>query len=414
MNRFAFIIHPIEAEDIARKFSFSRWLPMPMVERAASHLPPMVVSEIKGVRSAAGAQTEGWFIGLPLSSRLFFELPESKVISKIIRSARIAEKLGAGIVGLGAMTSVVGDAGITIARNTRIAVTTGNSYTVATAIQGLVWAANRLGYDPRSMPIAILGGSGSIGSACARILARQGYDLVLAARHREKLEALRERIKAETGKEVAVTTSVREALQQADLVLAVTSALDALIEPSDLRPGAIVCDVARPRNVSRQVAAVRDDVLVFEGGAVEVPGEVDFGFNFGFPPRQSYACMAETMILALENRLEPFSLGRDLDVEKIEEIAQLAAKHGFRLAGLRSFERALSDEELDRVAERSRARRRAAAGAAVTAVTQGHNGTPKRMELGQAVRAGETVKDASDGAVTLTAGAIGAIPDGNA
>ncbi|MBE3577287.1 MAG: SDR family NAD(P)-dependent oxidoreductase [Limnochordales bacterium] len=361
MNRFAFIIHPIEAEDIARKFPAARWFPLPWVERAASYLPPLVASEIKGVRSATGVETEGWFIGLPLSSRLFFELPETRVIEKIIRCARIAERLGAGIVGLGAMTSVVGDAGITIARNTRIAVTTGNSYTVAAALQGLFWAANRLGYDPHRTPIAILGGSGSIGSACARILARQGYDLVLAARRREKLEELRERIKAETGKDVLVTTSIKEALQQADLVLAVTSALDAVVEPGDLRPGAIVCDVARPRNVSKQVAAVRDDVLVFEGGAVEVPGEVDFGLDFGFPPRQAYACMAETMILALENRLEPFSLGRDLDVDKVEEIARLAEKHGFRLAGLRSFERALSEEELDRVAERARARRRAAA-----------------------------------------------------
>ena len=41
-----------------------------------------------------------------------------------------AEKLGAKIVGLGAFTAVVGDAGITVARNLNIPVTTGNSYTV--------------------------------------------------------------------------------------------------------------------------------------------------------------------------------------------------------------------------------------------------------------------------------------------
>jgi fatty aldehyde-generating acyl-ACP reductase len=37
---------------------------------------------------------------------------------------------------LGAFTAVVGDAGITIAKNLNIPVTTGNSYTVATAIEG--------------------------------------------------------------------------------------------------------------------------------------------------------------------------------------------------------------------------------------------------------------------------------------
>ena len=91
---------------------------------------------------------------------------------------------------------------------------------------------------------------------------------------------------------------------------------------------------------------MRNDVLVMEGGVVEVPGDVDFGLNFGFPPQTAYACMAETMILALEQRYENFTLGRDLTVKQVEIIEQLAKKHGFKLAGLRSFERALTIEEI--------------------------------------------------------------------
>jgi predicted amino acid dehydrogenase len=93
----------------------------------------------------------------------------------------------------------------------------------------------------------------------------------------------------------------------------------------------------------------RPDVLVIEGGAVEVPGEVDFHLDFGFPPRTSYACMAETMILALENRYESFSLGRELSLERVHEIAALAAKHGFRLAGFRSFERQVTEQYIEGV-----------------------------------------------------------------
>ena len=39
-------------------------------------------------------------------------------------------------------------------------------------------------------------------------------------------------------------------------------------------------------------------------GATGSIGAVDFHFDFGFPPRTSYACMAETMALALEGRYE--------------------------------------------------------------------------------------------------------------
>jgi fatty aldehyde-generating acyl-ACP reductase len=63
------------------------------------------------------------------------------------------------------------------------------------------------------------------------------------------------------------------------------------------------------------------------------------------------------MILAMEGRYESFSLGRELSVAKIDEISRLAKKHGFRLAGFRSFDRALSWQEIERVRENALRRR---------------------------------------------------------
>jgi predicted amino acid dehydrogenase len=82
------------------------------------------------------------------------------------------------------------------------------------------------------------------------------------------------------------------------------------------------------------VARERGDVLVVEGGVVDVPGEADFGFDFGLPPGKAYACMAEVMVLALEERYESYSLGKNVRVERVHEIARLARKHGFRLSAI--------------------------------------------------------------------------------
>jgi predicted amino acid dehydrogenase len=91
-------------------------------------------------------------------------------------------------------------------------------------------------------------------------------------------------------------------------------------------------------------------VLVIEGGMVAVPGAaLDFGFDFGFPPRMAFACMAEVMILALEGRMESYSLGRDITVDQVLEMEALGAKHGFQLGGFRTFERAVSEQEIERV-----------------------------------------------------------------
>jgi predicted amino acid dehydrogenase len=156
---------------------------------------------------------------------------------------------------------------------------------------------------------------------------------------------------AEVAKDLpnAIATTDFTKLRGADVVVTVTSADTAIIFPEHLKPGSIVCDVSRPRDVSLRVAQDRPDVLVIEGGVVEVPGPVDFGFDFGFPPKCAYACMSETMLLALENRKESFTIGKDVTVDQVVEMERLAKKHGFKLAGFRSFERAVTQETIDRV-----------------------------------------------------------------
>ena len=348
MAKFGFIMHPLSVADVARKYKFARYLPDSLVEAAMARAKPQYVSHITGIVSATGAETTGWFIGCPLTARRLMRGSEKKNVENIINCVKVAEDLGAEIVGLGAFTSIVGDAGITIANAVAVGITTGNSYTVATAMEGALLAARQVGIDLRHARVAILGATGSIGQVCARLLAPQVGSLAVCARRREPLEALAEQLKLH-GVEVQVTTAVNEALAEADIVIAVTSAVDAVIQPEMLKPGAVVCDVARPRDVSRQVADKRQDVLVIEGGAVAVPGNVQFNFDFGFPPQTAYACMAETMILALSGRTGDYSLGRDIQLEQVEEISGLAQEHGFKLAGFRSFERAVTEEQVDRV-----------------------------------------------------------------
>lgn len=353
MNKFAFMIHPIDISDVSRKFKIASKLPDSWVEGAVKYIPPLKVSHITGVKSVH-SEIEGWFVGCPLTTRQMLNLPPDYVLQKIIKTGRLAEKLGAQILGLGAMTSVVGDAGVTVAKNLGIAVTTGNSYTVATAMEGTRKAAQMMGIELEKAEIAVIGATGSIGAVCARLMAKETKYLTLVARSEDKLDRLAAKIMEETGLAVKVTRNIKEAIRRAKIIITVTSDGGAVIEPEDLLPGAVVCDVARPRDVSKKVVETRDDVLVIEGGVVEVPGNVNFNFNFGFPSKTSYACMAETMMLALEGRLENFTLGRDLSLEQVEETERLAAKHGFKLAGFRSFERAILPEQIDAIRERAK------------------------------------------------------------
>ncbi|AZR74674.1 shikimate dehydrogenase [Anoxybacter fermentans] len=355
MTKFAFIIHPLDVGDVSRKFPWMKHLSDKMVENIMRCLPPFTASEITGVRSVLGEEVEGWFVACPLTARQMVQYPEHYVLKKIIKACKKAEKLGAEIIGLGAFTSVVGDKGISISRALNIPVTTGNSYTVATALESIILAAHEMGLDLKEERITVVGATGSIGRACSKILAEECTEINLLARTEKKLFELADELTAinpDIKVNIYLPEQMKECLSKSRIILSASGAVCELIQPEMLLPGSVVCDVARPRDVAVKVAEKRDDVLVIEGGVVMVPGPVEFNLDFGFPPKTSYACMAETMILALEKRFECYSLGPELELEKIREISDLARKHGFKLAGLRSFERAITPEVLKQIRNR--------------------------------------------------------------
>jgi fatty aldehyde-generating acyl-ACP reductase len=359
LEKFAFIIHPFDVRrDVAKKggvYSAAKYLPEPAVEWAIQFKSPMVMSHITGIQSPTGAEAEGWFIGCPLTPKQMLTLPQEFVYKRLIQCGKLAESLGAGIIGLGAFTSIVGDGGITVAQNLDIAVTTGNSYTTATAVEGGLDAAKRMGISIENAKVAVVGATGSIGKTCAQILAPKCAEIALVGRDLTRLERVGKEL---SGACVQLYDDVHLGLRDADLIVTVTSARDAVIEPEDLKPGSVVCDVARPRDVSIRVAKERDDVLVIEGGVVAVPGpNADFHFQFGFPPKTAYACMSETIMLALDGRYESFTLGKDVSIAQAEETTRLAQKHGFKLAGYRSFEREVTQETIERTRQQAQAKR---------------------------------------------------------
>lgn len=373
MDNFAFVIHPIDPKrDVQRKYPLlGNLLPVSLINLFSGYWPPVYISHITGITSAAtGKEIEGWFVACPYTPQRMVTLPEAKVYRKIIQTGRLAERLGAKLLGLGAFTSVVGDAGVTISKGLAIPVTTGDSFTVAVAVAAIKEAAQRMDINLQTATAAVVGATGAIGSVCAELLAEDVPHMILIGRkypsaphslggeddrRLERLRQVQVRVEA-VGAEAIIATEV-SALRQADLVITVTNAMEAIIAPEDLKSGCVVCDVARPRNVSRAVVEQRDDILVIEGGMVEVPGRVDFGFNFGFPPRMAYACMAETMALALDGRYENFTLGKEIKIGRVREIAALAERHGFRLGGFRSFERAVDDDKIERIRHNARRRR---------------------------------------------------------
>ena len=352
INRFAFVIHPLNIGFIHKHplFRWTKYLPDELVEETSAYMPPIFVSRITGGMSpTTGQRVEGYLFSLGATPRMMMKHDPNLTYKQLNQCARMAERKGARIMGLGAFTSVVGDAGITVAHEADIAITSGNSLTVAMTLEAAKEAVKLMGAaDLTKGKAMIVGATGSIASVCSRLIAQAIHNVVLVSIEPEKLLELKRTIQQETpGAEVTIATRAGDLIADCDLVITATSAFgQRVIDITKCKPGAVVCDVARPPDINPAEAALRPDVLVIESGEVLIPGDIDFGYDIGLPPKTSYACLAETALLAMDGRFEDYTLGRNISMDRVKEIYKLSLKHGFKLANPRSFEKYISPEDV--------------------------------------------------------------------
>lgn len=360
IRRFAFVIHPLSQTYIKKGLPVPAATPkfvMNQVERLAAHLPPFVYCKMDNIISPTGAEAEGWLISIGGTPKEMLARSPEFTYRRLLLAAKMAEKKGAQIMGLGAFTKVVGDAGVTVARRATIPVTTGNSYSASGALWAAADAMRRMGlleiHKNRKVAAKtmVIGASGSIGSVSARLLAMTFDEVYLAGRTLSKLDELKASILQETpNAKVFTTVDYNELLGDMDMIVTSTSgAGKEILDIMRVKPGCVITDVARPLDLPASDVAKRPDVLVIESGEIELPTKVHGMKSIGLPDNVIYACLAETIVLALEGRFEVFTVGRDTEWEKVKEIYKLGLKHGMKLAAISGVNGVFSDEAIAKV-----------------------------------------------------------------
>lgn len=372
-RKFAFIVHPLTGRDLFRHPAlrpFSKPMSNRNVEKGFEKmltvLPGIAYGRITGIRSeSTGATAEGLIYTLFDTPREMLAQSPERIYSKILKICDHAAAQGADLIGLGAFTKIVGDAGITIAQRSPIPVTTGNSLSASATLWAARVASAKMGFLPAykygekiTGTAMVIGAAGSIGAVSARLLARVVTRLVLVGPKPDRLMELKESILKESDIEIIIATSPNKLAAQCDLIVISTSATEGeVLDISSVASGAVICDVSRPLAYKAEQVITRPDVLVIESGEVELPGKVELSCDIGLEDNIVYACLAETALLALEGRLENFTLSRNIQYQKVREIYDMARKHGARLAEIRGPLGLITDQEIDLCREHAHRRR---------------------------------------------------------
>lgn len=350
MKKFAFLIHPRDTSDVARRFPIAKFLPdrgvNTIIERLRGRFGFTICSRFEPFE-----KVEGYIIAVLLTGEQMVSSPRKLVHQRILETILFAQdKLEVELIGLGALTASVTNAGRWIIRQpkVRVSITHGDTYATAVAEEGIEKIVTLCGFIPSQVKIAIVGAYGLIGSALTKLLSQKGYQLILAGRNKVKLENLRQELK-DLGTENNIYTLIDlEEISDADIVVTATSHPGTLIRPEHLKHGAVVYDIAQPMNVFPDLIKERPDVTKIDGAYVDING-IKLGFDMGPPPKTTFACLAETIMMALEGN-NNHCVG-EIDLLRVEETRRWAEKYRFSHAPFSCFSKPVPQERFCKISE---------------------------------------------------------------
>lgn len=352
MKKIGFLVHARNHRDLIRKFPLLKYVPGKLVDFIAINLPPIIVSNITGLKRKNGEPVEGHIIGITITARQMIEQRE-KALRKIIQACKFAERKGVRIIGLGALTASFSKGGLDILPHVKeMGITTGRAYTTKTVTDYVKHCVENFGYDKKDVRLAIVGAGGSVGSSCAKLLAQWGIKNMLFIDLLKRAEHLKKAVEHLKGVHGHINIEVSHAITAIkgwDIIITATNAPEALVRSEDLSPGTIIINDAQPSDVPKEVILERNDILIVEGGIIRTPG-IKCNFNLGLADREdTFCCLGEVLVLAHNEKFENFATG-ELEERLVEEIETMSEGLGFTISKFQNdVQRYIPEEQIEYV-----------------------------------------------------------------
>lgn len=334
----AFIVHYISSAYLPECEPSLSHLPLDMIESLLSMITDLNQPAILGrriVKSITGRCTRVTFIGLPYSTEMIRKRIETSRRSiqdfRILCNKAIDICLDAGIstIGLGQFNSIAMRNGKDVISEQAL-ITSGNSLTIYAG-----YAATLSYLDGKIAPsIAIVGAGGNIAITLSEMLLPYCKTMIIIgssesssnkiSNHIDFLRSLDTETEIIGGWDIGL-------ISQADIVLIATNAVSPFVDINHLKVGALVIDLSIPSNCLDSVKESADVIFV-NGGLIKLPNSENLDIT-GIPllTGQSFACLAETILMGMENCSQSYSYG-DISIKNVFEMGAIAKHHGFEVS----------------------------------------------------------------------------------
>ena len=169
--RFGFLVHPLT--QLQRRLLGVRAADVGLIAgRSPVWHGPVEIAHLRTTTALAGG-VEGWLMALPSLPEALIEQQEDAVRDLAVAVRACADR-GAQVVGLGALTALVGAHGRALEHIAAVPVTSGTALTSWAAVETLR-LAERQGLRAPRTPVALLGLPGPAAVGITRLLVAQGH-----------------------------------------------------------------------------------------------------------------------------------------------------------------------------------------------------------------------------------------------
>jgi len=342
VGQFGYVVSPHTTDDIVRRYAALRFLPAPLIERAAAHARPVPIGQVEvhifpSRQLPASVDLAGDVVALPFTKTLVERLPPPVVIGRVKKAVAMLGTKDIRAIGL--LGGIAANGVWTVlARQLSVPVTSGDAGRLWALLQAVEKFLAAQGKPLCQSTVAILGADRPVGRVAALILAPNVESMWLVGTAPFTIQRLAAEIMRHSGLSPWSAHDLVKARPPPQVVFITAPSDWQQIVQAALGPGTVFCELVRV-TAPPPLAELSGDPVVIRGGLVTVPGSVHLPPAFRLPGGTVTGAMAEVILRALGPGGRWGHGGLPANLPAVMQVASLARRYDFHVTAVSGITR---------------------------------------------------------------------------
>lgn len=324
MSKFAYFAYPKSLAQIREIWPQTRFIPFFLIKYYLKKVP-LKICNLGLLKTFKGKSVEGFLIILPVLKNDLLKFTEEEIFEKIIDASRLAEENKALIMGLDGLLALAADRKPFIYKHLkRTALTSGSCLMAWNIFEGLFQTLKAKNIDLKNASVTIIDAGSAVGWLLTRKFAEMDCKVKLVNCVKESFQ----KIDSFGNKRIEIDLDCSTAVNNADIIINCSRKPDVKLGFLNIKENAIVIDISLFDHF-KKVNSSDNKFDLIGMQFLKLPNKFLIPY-FGIADNLVSASVAESMLLAIEEKFINYSLGESLNLAKIEEIGNFAKENGFK------------------------------------------------------------------------------------